>query len=183
MRESLMKRLFVLVLGCMFLGLGLAEAQSPKKDDVPKFLKSLTAKDAKERMEACQGLAKIGALKRAYAKEAWEPLANLVVKDEDAKVRVEAAKALGQIDADPEIVVPALKKAVAEDKDRGVQIAAINALGALGPGAKDAIETLKEATDKAKTELADAGDDKQKANAAKQLLKALTGAMRAIAGK
>ncbi|MBY0526007.1 MAG: HEAT repeat domain-containing protein [Gemmataceae bacterium] len=177
-----MKRLVVLGVACLFLGLGVTEAQGQKKDDLPKFLKGLMAKDAKERIEACQGLGKLGALKKAYGKDGWAPLAEILGKDEDPKVRTEAAKAIGQMDADAEVVVPALKKAVESDKDRGVQIASANALAAIGPAAKDALSALREAADKAKKDLADAGDDKAKANAAKQMLKALTAAIKAVGG-
>jgi hypothetical protein len=69
----------------IFLAGASAEAQQKaKKEDVPKYIKQLTAKDAKERIAACEALAEIGELKKAYAKDAYEPLAHAVSKDGDA---------------------------------------------------------------------------------------------------
>ncbi|MBY0526008.1 MAG: HEAT repeat domain-containing protein [Gemmataceae bacterium] len=191
-----MNRLVVLGLGCLFVTFGAVEAQGPKKDDVPKFIKSLTAKDAKERLEAVEGIAKIGELKKVYAKEAYTPLANVVRKDDDGKVREAAAQALGRIDADASIATPALIEGL-KDKERAVQIASANSLGALGKGAADAIPALKELADKAKEELAKAKEDQAKAKAgedkekeklararaqqAQQMLQAVGGALKSIA--
>jgi HEAT repeat protein len=194
-----MKRLTVLVLGCFFLAGASAEAQQKaKKEDVPKYIKQLTAKDAKERIAACEALAEIGELKKAYAKDAYEPLAHAVSKDGDPGVRAKAAEALGRIDADPTKAVPALIEGL-KDKDRNVQVASANALGALGPGAKDAVDALKELSKEAREEQEKAKEeqakftkdgDKEKAKLAQnraqnaqRLNQATTQALRSIAGK
>ena len=74
-----MKRLAVLVLalGCFFVAAPSADAQKSKKDEVAKFVKELGSKDSKERLAAIEGIAKIGELKKVYAKDAYEPLANV----------------------------------------------------------------------------------------------------------
>lgn len=185
----------MLGLGCLFVGLTAVAAQTPKKDDVPKYIKNLTAKDVNERLAAVDALAKIGELKKVYAKDAWEPLCNVVRKDDDAKVRAAAAQALGRIDADPEKATPALMEGL-KDKERAVQIASALGLGALGAGARDAVPALKDMVEKAKAEVAAAKDevakfkdDKEKEKvargklqAAQQLLQAANNSLRAVAG-
>jgi HEAT repeat protein len=157
-----MKRLTVLALGCFFLAVPSADAQKAKKEDLAKFVKQLNAKDAKERIAACEGIAEIGELKKAFAKDAYEPLANVVRKDSDAGVRAAAASALGRIDADPVKAVPALIEGL-KDKERNVQVASAGALGALGSGAKDAIEPLTALNKEARDEQAKAREELDKA--------------------
>lgn len=178
-----MKRLVVLGLGCLFLGLATVEAQTPKKADIPKYVTNLKDKDAKVRLEAAQGIGKVGQIKAVYAKDGIEPLCDVVVKDDDAKVRAAAATALGQVLLDPEKVVPVLAKVVKEEKEGAVQNAAITTLGYYGKDAKDALSALEEANAKAKKELEDAGDDKNKIKVAKAKLKVLGAALKSIGGK
>lgn len=193
-----MKRLTVLVLGCFFLVAPAADAQKAKKEELGKFIKQLNAKDAKERIAACEGIAEIGELKKIFAKDAYEPLASVVRKDGDAGVRAAAASALGRIDADPDKAVPALIEGL-KDKDRNVQLAAAGALGALGTGAKAASEQLTILNKEAREEQAKAREeldkfrkdgDKEKAklaqaraNAIGQLVQATGQALQSIAGK
>jgi HEAT repeat protein len=178
-----MKRLVVLTLGIAVLGLGSVTGQTLKKDDVPKFVKNLADKDAKVRLEAAQGIGKVGQLKAKYATEGIGPLCDTLTKDDDAKVRAAAATSLGQIVLEPDKVVPVLAKAVKEDKENAVQQAAIQALGYFGPDAKDALPVLMEYQDKAKKELADAGDDKAKIKVAKGKLKFIGATIKSIGGK
>jgi len=137
-----MKMLVVLGLACLFLSAGHVGAQG-KKSDIQKYIKELNAKDAKARLSAVQGIAKIGQVKSSYAKDAVAPLCDRVEKDSDAGVRAAAALALGQVDADATMAAPVLIKAVESDKDRGVQVNAITALGYLGGGAKEALPLLQ----------------------------------------
>ena len=88
-----MKRCVVLALGCLLVGLPRRAPRLPNKKDLPKYVKDLKAKDAKARLAAIEGIAGIGEIKAMYAKEAVEPLAEVVVKDDDAKVRAAAATA------------------------------------------------------------------------------------------
>jgi HEAT repeat protein len=157
-----MKRLIVLALGCFFLAAPAADAQKAKKEDLAKYIKQLGAKDAKERTAACEGIAEIGELKKIFAKDAYEPLANVVRKDGDAGVRAAAAAALGRIDADPEKAVPALMEGL-KDKNRNVQSACATALGALGPGAKAAVEPLTQLNKEAREEQTKAREELDKA--------------------
>jgi HEAT repeat protein len=193
-----MRRFAVLCLGCLFLGLALAEAQTAKKEDIAKYIKSLTAKDPQERIAACEGISAIGELKKVYATDAVDPLCAVLQKDDDAKVRLAAATALGRIEADPAKATPALIQGL-RDKERGVQAASANTLGILGPGAKAAVPVLRELADQAKVEAAKAkeeqakakadGDkDKEKqarakAGAAQQILQSTGGALRSITGQ
>lgn len=178
-----MNRLVALALGCWFLALGSSAAQTPKKDEVPKFIKNLGATDAKSRLEAAQGIGKIGQLKAVYAKDGIGPLCDTVLKDEDAKVRIAAANSLGMILLEPTKVVPVLAKVAKDDKDWPVQSAAITSLGYFGADAKDAVEAINEVRAKVKKELEDAGDDKAKVKAAKAKDKIINGALRSIMGK
>jgi HEAT repeat protein len=169
-----MKRLAVLALGCFFLGLGFADAQTPKKSDVPKFIKQLSDKDAKMRLSGIKGIYEVGIIKAKNVAEAVEPLVGIVKKDPDAKCRAEAAVTLGAIDPEePKGVVETLMTAMKEDKDAGVQTGCITGLGNLAGKAKAALPTLQEmnnearvAVKKAKEELAAVKDDKEKAKLA-----------------
>lgn len=146
-----MKRLALLGLAGLFLSGGDLSAQG-KKDEVQKYIKQLNSKDAKQRLNAVEGIAKIGQIRASYAKDAVEPLCMRVQKDDDAGVRASAAMALGQIDADSEKAVPVLIKALESDKDRRVQINAITALGYFRDGAKEALPLLKKINDDAGAE-------------------------------
>src|SRR5262249_49119568 len=129
-----------------------------------QHVKNLTAKDAKDRIAACVGIADIGELKKVLAKDAVDPLCKVLQQDADAKVREAAAAALGRIEADAGKATPALIQGL-KDKERPVQIASANALGAIGSGAKDAVPLLKELNEQAKTEAGKAREEQAKAKA------------------
>ena len=155
-----MGRFTAFVFGCLVLSCGLVEAQSPK--DLPKYIKNLTAKDAQERIAACEGIATIGEIKKVLAKDAVDPLCDVLRKDDDAKVRTAAATALGRIEADASKATPALIQGL-KDKERPVQVASATALGYLGSGAKEAVPLLKELAEQAKAEAAKAREEQAKA--------------------
>jgi HEAT repeat protein len=140
------------------------EAQTAKKEELAQHIKNLSAKDAKDRIAACDGIAAIGELKKVLAKDAVDPLCGVLQKDEDAKVRQAAAAALGRIEADAAKATPALITGL-KDKERPVQIASANALAALGSGAKDAVPLLRELAEQAKAEGAKAREEQAKAKA------------------
>jgi HEAT repeat protein len=193
-----MRSLVILCCGFVFLMMAGIEVQGQKKEDLPKFLKNLTAKDPKDRIDACQGIAEIGELKKVYAKDAVDPLCNVLRKDDDAKVRQAAAAALGRIEADAEKATPALIGGL-KDKDPGVQAASANAIAAIGSGAKAAGPVLKELNDQAKAEAAKAREEatkakadgdkdkeriaRQKAQAAQQIFQATNAALKSIGGQ
>src|SRR5262245_42291047 len=155
-----MARFTLLVFGCLVLSWNLVEAQSPK--DLPKYIKNLTAKDPQDRIAACEGIGAIGEVKKVLAKDAVDPLCDVLRKDDDAKVRTAAAVALGKIEADATKATPALIQGL-KDKERPVQIASANALGYIGPGAKEAVPLLKELAEAAKAEAAKAREEQAKA--------------------
>lgn len=157
-----MRRLVLLGLGCIILASAGIDARGQKKEDLPKFLKELTAKDPKDRIAACDGIGAIGELKKVYAKDAVGPVCEVLRKDADAKVRQAAAATLGRIDADAAQATPALIQGL-KDGDAGVKAASATALGALGPGAKDAVPLLKELNDQAKADAAKAREEQTKA--------------------
>jgi len=170
-----------LSVGCLLLGLGYAGADS-KKDEAAKYTRDLKAKSENDRITAIKGIAEIGRLKAVYAKDAVVPLTEMVKKDSSAKIRAEAATALGAIDPeDYQPVVEALAEAL-KDKDDNVMTASASALGSLGAKAKDALPALKEASAKVKNELDDVKDDKKKAQKFKNQQKAIGGALKAIQG-
>lgn len=157
--------------------------QGSKKEEIAKHIKNLKDKDEKARLTACKGVAEIGRLKASYAKDAVEPLTEMVRKDSSAGVRAEAAKALGAIDPEEyKDAVEALAAAVKEDKSDDVHRAAIEGLGMLGPKAKDALPVLQEQADKLKKQIDDVKDDKAKAKKIQGQLKIVTGSIRAISG-
>jgi HEAT repeat protein len=180
-------RLAMFSLGCMFLGLGFAEAQS-KKSDVPGAIKKLSAKDPKERLAAITTIYEVGTVKAVYVKEAVTPLLVVLKSDADAKCRAEAAVTLGAIDPeDDKGVLAALVNAMKEDKDGTVQNAAIRGIGSLGAKAKELLGTLREMTKaaqaavrKAKEELAAVRDDKEKAKLATARLRIAQGRAQAL---
>jgi HEAT repeats len=112
------------------------------KEEAPGFIKNLGDRDARVRLEAAEGLARVGALKSSNAREGVGPLCAVALGDRDARVRAAATASLGELRLEPARVVPVLCKLVKEDKDRAVQLAAINALGSFGPAAKDARPVL-----------------------------------------
>jgi HEAT repeats len=127
-------------------------AQAPKKEEIGKFIMNLKDKDAKTRIDGCKGIAAIGKLKASYAKDAIEPLMELVKKDTEAKVRAAAASALGSCDPEDKEAVTVLIAALKEDKDKDVRTAAATGLGQLGAKAKEALPALKEAAAMAKAD-------------------------------
>lgn len=181
-----MKRFLALCVGlCILAGVGHREALGQKKDapvsvpkleEIPGVMKDLQNKDAKKRATAAARLGARGELRAKDVKEAIEPLAELVEKDEEASVRLAAANALAKCDPDPKLVLESLLGALKNDKDIGVRTAAATALGRLGPAAKEAISALQEAVAIGK----EAGKDDR----AKQALgQAATNALTQIRGK
>jgi HEAT repeat protein len=170
-----MRWLVVLGLGCLFLALGLADAQTPKKTDVPGFIKQLSDKDARVRLSGIKGINEVGTVKAVYVKDAVEPLVAILKKDGDAKCRAEAATTLGAIDPEEhKSAVETLMIALKDDKQEGVQRACIVGLGSLGAKAKDALPILqtmakdmRDVEKKAREELAEAKDDQAKAKIAR----------------
>jgi len=151
-----MRRLVALALVAAMLGLayvGELTAETPKKEDIPKFLENLKSKEPKTRIEGCKGIAAIGKLKASYAADAVKPLMEMVKKDDDAKVRAAAASTLGAIDPEDEKAVDVLIDALKEDKDKDVRAGAAQGLGALGVKAKKALPALKDAGAKAKEDM------------------------------
>jgi HEAT repeat protein len=176
-----MKRFVALTVGCLLLSTGFVPAQGSKKEEATKAIKSLKDKDEKSRISACKTLAEIGKLKASYAKDAVEPLTTMVRKDDNAKVRAEAASTLGVIDPEEyKKVVEALSEAVKEDKDDAVHQAAITALGSLGGKAKDALPVLMEEKEKFDKKIADAKDDKDKIKKIRAQMKPLNAALQSI---
>lgn len=170
-----MKRLLALgVVLVILAGVGRDEALGQKKDgpvtvpkleEIPGLIKQLKDKETKKRIEAAARLGARGELRAKDVKEAIEPLAEMVEKDDEANVRRAAANALAKIDPDPKLVLEPLIGALKNDKDIDVRTSAAIALGRLGPAAKDAVMALQEAVtigkeagknDKAKTALGQA---------------------------
>ena len=140
---------------------------TPKKEDVPKYLKMLTTStSAKDRAIGAEMLGKRGAVKASDVADAIDPLKTALKSDKDLAVRRAAAEALGSIGAEPENVVPLLIEALKE-KDFSMKMGAISALSMYGSKATDALPALREIA-KEKT-------DKKLSMAAGQALKAIGG--------
>ena len=154
----------------MFLTVSLVVAGgtgTPRKEDVPKYLKMLLkSQNGKERAVAAEMLGKRGAIKAVDVADAIQPLQKALEKDIDSAVRAAAAKALGNIGADPEGSVPLLIEAL-KDKQGDVRFNSIVALGQYGPDAKEALSPLREFLGKK--------DDKITSQAAKTAIGNITG--------
>jgi HEAT repeat protein len=164
-----MKRLAVLMVGCLVLGLGTLDGAFgqkkgmdkdviPEIKDIPKLIANLKDKDPKVRAAACKGLGLRGEVRITDVAEAVAPIAGLVTSDPDAEVRREAAYALGMLVADKKDSVAALTKALESDSEMKVKTAAAASLGNFGADARIAIAALKEAEAIGKA----AGKDKEK---------------------
>jgi hypothetical protein len=142
----------------------------PRADEMPKYLKMLTAGNSKERALAAEKVGLRGQVNLGDVRSALDPLRDMLEKDGDAVVRKAAARALGNIQAEADKTVPLLTKTVKDDKVMDVRLAATVALGQYGPDAKEALPTLRqfagEFADKKKS---------QEAQTIQQALKSISG--------
>ncbi|MBM3994326.1 MAG: HEAT repeat domain-containing protein [Planctomycetes bacterium] len=117
----------------------------PKKEDVPKYLKQLqTSISAADRAKAAEMLGKRGGINADDVEEAVEPLKKALQKDKDSKVRVAAARALGNIHSKAKDTVPILIDRLKNDDVMEVKMATVVALGQYGAEAKEALPDLRE---------------------------------------
>jgi hypothetical protein len=131
----------------LFSGVGFLLAGGvgvPRKEDVPKYMKQLTAASGADRAKAAEMLGKRGGINANDVDDAVEPLKTMLQKDKDAKARAAAARALGDIHPEAATTVPTLIDALKNDKDKDVKMATVVALGQFGPDAKDALPPLRE---------------------------------------
>jgi HEAT repeat protein len=148
-------KVFVTAFGYLAVAAVVASAAT-KEEQVAKYVKDLTSKDAMTRKSAAEEIGKIAQVKASAAKEAVGPLLD-ILKDGNAGVREAAALAVGRLD-EPTEAVPALVKLLKDEKEMGVRVAAARGLGQMGSAAKDAIPTLRDVWTAAK----DAGKPQQK---------------------
>jgi HEAT repeat protein len=155
----------------LFLEPVLGGGGTPRKEDIPKYLKQLrTSTKAKERAEAAEMIGKRGALSIAGLEDAIEPLKKSAEKDIDESVRKAATLALGKIGADPENTVPVLINVLKNDKSDPVKMAAVDSLSLFGPKAKDALPALREIVADAKKNM-----DKKKAQVIGMAIQTISG--------
>jgi HEAT repeat protein len=134
-----------LLIGFSSVGLLLAGGVGvPKKEDVPKYMKQLTAASGADRAKAAEMLGKRGGINANDVEDAVEPLKTMLQKDRDTKARAAAARALGDIHPEASTTVPTLIEALKNDKEKEVKMAAVVALGQFGSDAKDALPPLRE---------------------------------------
>jgi HEAT repeat protein len=125
------------------LALGTLALAAPKAEQVPPLVEKLKkSKDPKERADAAREICHIGQVKAAFTKPAVPALVE-ALKDSDAGVRREVAITLGEIKADPRLVVQPLTDAL-KDKDNGVRTAVAESLAYFGGQAKVALPALEE---------------------------------------
>jgi HEAT repeat protein len=128
----------------LILAVGPLALAAPKQEHVPPLIEKLKKhKDPKERAEAARQLGYIGSVKSAFTKSAVPALVD-ALKDADGGVRREAAITLGEIKADPKLVVQPLTDALKENKDNGIRAAIAETLSYFGPAAKVALPALEE---------------------------------------
>jgi HEAT repeat protein len=82
-----------------------------KKEDVARLMKELKARDIKTRIAAAEELGHIGQIKKSFTEPAVPALID-ALHDSDAGVRKAAAEALGKVDPDVKLAVPALQGAL-----------------------------------------------------------------------
>lgn len=158
-----MQRYSLLALGCLLVASPCFAYEPLRKEDMPRLLKDLSAAEPKVRIAACEGIGEVGEIRAAYAREAVEPLLDLVKNDVETKVREAAAIALGRIDGDPEKVVPVLIEVIKNDKERTVVASAILGLCPYGKAAREAMPVLKEMQPGIQKEANELRDELQKA--------------------
>jgi len=142
----------------------------PRADEMPRYMKMLTATNAKDRATAAHKIGLRGMVNANDVLEAIDPLKNALTKDTESAVRKEAALALGNIQPDPKETVPLLTQTVKDDKVLDVRLAATTALGQYGAEAKSALPVLRSF----------AGEIKDKKAPAAQTI---TAAIKMISGK
>jgi HEAT repeat protein len=150
-----MRRLAVLLIGCLALGLGkvdfvmgqkrFEEVSAPALGEIPKLIKQLKDKDKDKRHIAVLKLARRGELRQEDVLEAAAAIVELANSDPDDTVRDAACYALGVIMLGGEDAVTALTKRVEEDKNLGIRRTAAASLGCYGYEARSALGALKEA--------------------------------------
>ena len=123
-------------------------AAATREEEVAKYVKDLTNKDAAVRKSAADGIGKIAQVKASAAKPALQPLLD-ALKDSTPSVRSAAALAVGRLD-EPQEAVPALHKLLKDEKEMSVRVAAARGLGQMGPAAKEALPALREAWEAAR---------------------------------
>jgi HEAT repeat protein len=135
-------------LGILFCSMSLVMAGGfgiPKREDVPKYLKQLqTSPSATDRAKAAEMLGKRGGINANDVEEAIAPLKKVLEKDDDAKVRAAAARALGNIHPEAAGTVPLLIDRLKNDSSMDVKLATVVALGQFGGEAKEAVPSLQE---------------------------------------
>jgi HEAT repeat protein len=153
-----MRRLVVLLVGCLALGLGgvnnllaqkgmkgpLADLPPATFPEIAKFVTQLKDKDKDRRAIAVVRLYKRGEIRAADVAAAVPIFCELATTDPDDTVREQAAYGLGIIQLEPKDAVAALTKVVEEDKSLGIKRAAALALGNFYGDAKPALAILKE---------------------------------------
>jgi HEAT repeat protein len=117
--------------------------QAPRRDEMPKYMKMLTAGSSRDRATAAHKIGLRGMVDANDVADAVEPLKTALTKDSDSAVRKEAALALGNIQPDAKETVPLLAKTVKEDKVMDVRLAATTALGQYGHEALSAVPVLQ----------------------------------------
>jgi HEAT repeat protein len=141
--EVAMKRYLAACTLSMIGFLAFVEAQTPRREDVPKYLKSLqSSPTAKDRAEAASMLGKRGAINIKDVEDAIEPLKKTLQKDVDPTVRKAAATAIGSIAPKPGETVPLLIDVLKTDKSADVKFAVVETLGRFGPDAKPAMPAI-----------------------------------------
>jgi hypothetical protein len=121
-----------------------ADQLPPRADEVPKYMRMLSSSNGKDRAVAAEKLGLRGMVNAADVRDAVDPLKTALEKDTVPEVRKAAARALGNISPDAEVIVPLLMRTVKTDKELQVRLAATVALGQYGPEAKAALPTLRE---------------------------------------
>ncbi|MBX9680818.1 MAG: HEAT repeat domain-containing protein [Gemmataceae bacterium] len=129
----------------MIAFISFVEAQAPKREDVPKYLKALqSSQNAKDRAVAASMLGKRGAINVKDVEEAIEPLKKTLEKDVDASVRKAAATAIGSIAPKPDETIPLLIESLKKDKSSDVKLAIVETLGRYGADAKPALPAIRD---------------------------------------
>ncbi|TNE52379.1 MAG: hypothetical protein EP343_01045 [Deltaproteobacteria bacterium] len=131
-----------------------AETSSPTMDPVAMLMQSLNSPQDSARRDAIQTL---GALK-TRASKALTALSEVLLLDQDPRIRADAAEAIGQIGQQLDVSIPSLVMAL-QDTHALVKMTAVEALGQFGSQAKPAVPALVQALHDPNNEIRSAAAD------------------------
>src|SRR5262249_2139566 len=127
----IMKRLMVLAVGCLILGLGSTtdvfgqkkakDVEPPTLAEIPGLIEQLRSKEADVRVRAAKRPGDRAQFRARDIAAAVSTLTDIVKNDKETAPRAAAATTLGYCNLDPKVGVPLLVDVLKEDKELSVK--------------------------------------------------------------